>query len=274
MSDPAPFLLRVQAWMAQQPQLVDVHVHLAADGGPGMAPDHWPALADQAGIRTAAVFPPTRTGGYTAANAALRRLADASDGRLRAFARIGGPVPLTVPAAWQVRRALRSRVGAALDPPEEVLNTLHGADGVKLLPHLDGFPPDPVLAVIAEKRLPVLVHGGEHVSPGLIERRLVRRLRGPVLIGHLGAFPASAPHLEGALRLAEIHDHVYLDTSASWLAEFVAVAARRVPHKVVFGSDAPLMHPAVAWRHVVAAVVDDRTCELIAHRNAEEVLGW
>ena len=271
-------LLRPDPERLPHPPLVDVHVHLAADGGPGLPAQDWPALAAAAGVRVAAVFPPLRPHGYAAANAALLQAATTHGSGWRPFARLGGPVPFPAPerwpALWQVRRALRSRIG---DQPAHLRGgpaELGRYAGVKLLPHLDGFPGPEWLTAIAELGLPVLVHTGEHVPPALVEHRLLRVLRGPVVLGHLGSFPASAPHLLAALDLVRRYDQVYLETSASWLAEFVALAARRVPDKLMFGSDAPLMHPEVAWRHVATAVRDDEHCALIAHRTAEEVLGW
>ncbi len=274
-------LLRTDPARLPRPPLIDVHVHLSADGGPGLPAQDWPALAASAGVTKAAVFPPLRIGGYRRANESLRAAVAAPGAGLsscRPFARIGGPVPPPGPERWpswwQARRALRSRIGRR---PADLADGPAGlADyaGVKLLPHLDGYPTPEWLEEIDGRRLPVLIHTGEHVPPAAVERRLVRRVRGPVVLGHLGSFPASAPHLLAALDLATRYDHVFVETSACWLAEFAALAARRLPGKVLFGSDAPLMHPGVAWRQVATAVADDECCEQIAHRSAEQVLGW
>lgn len=271
-------LLRIDPAALPTPQLVDVHVHLAADGGAGLPADDWPALAASSGIRAAAVFPPLREEGYARANADLLAFSASSPRAWRPFARLGGPVPLPTrngrPSLWQVRRALRSRIGHRAHDVHGGPSGLSQYAGVKLLPHMDGFPSDEWFEVIEELQLPVLVHCGEHVPPATLEKSLIRRLSSPVVLGHLGSFPASAPHLEQAIVLAERYSHVLLETSACWLAEFVALAARRVPDQLVFGSDAPLMHPAVAWRSIAVAVDSDEQCERIAHGTAERVLGW
>lgn len=271
-------LLRTDPTALPTPALIDVHVHLSADGGPGLSAGDWPALASASGIRTTAVFPPLRTGGYAQANEALRAASIPHAGAWKPFARLGGPVPFPAvngrPSFWQLRRAMRSRVGRRTDDVQGGPSGLTHYSGVKLLPHMDGFPGDEWLEAIDAFELPVLVHSGEHVPPASLEKGLIRRLRSPVVLGHLGSFPASAPHLLQAIELAERYPHVFLETSGCWLAEFVALASRRVPEQLLFGSDAPLMHPAVAWNLVATAVNSDEQCERIAHRTAEQVLGW
>ncbi|MEJ5915142.1 amidohydrolase family protein [Pseudokineococcus sp. 1T1Z-3] len=260
---------------------VDVHLHVAADLAPGASslrrdpgtppptdPAGALALLDEAGVDRALAFPPYRTG-YAVANSRLREAAAASDGRLLAAARLGGRVPALVPAVWSVRRSLRSRVGSR--PPD--VDSLEGYAGVKLAPHVDGVPDEELLADVRARRLPVVVHAGVTCRPAWIARQLLPRLTGcRVVLAHLGCFPASAPALADAVALAR-EGRVWLDTSASWLAELVAVAVREAPGRVLFGSDAPLMSPRVAWQHVAAAVPDDALLDSVARGAAQEVLG-
>jgi hypothetical protein len=218
-----------------------------------------------AGVTTAFAFSPQRDT-YRAANEELRDWAAGTDGRIRAFARLGGPrVPVTLPALWQVRRAVNARLRSR--PPDH--GGLDGYAGIKLLPHLDGLPDAETMAEVRASGLPVLVHGGVHIPPDWIERNLVHEVGGILIIGHLGSYPGSEPELRGAVELAREHDHVYLETSGAWGASFVQHAVSEVPAKVLFGSDAPLVHPAVAWAHVASAVTDDRLLRDIGHRNAE-----
>lgn len=263
-------LLRVDP-VRLQPALVDTYVHLSADGGPGLPAEQWPALAQEAGVRTAAVFPTVRPG-YRQANEALLAFA-AGTPSIKPFARLGGRVPVTSPQLWQLRSAARSRVGSRapdLGAPADLARYA----GAMTVPHVDGVPAPELLAELGRLGRPLVVHCGEHAPVELVERELVERTTGPVILAHLGAFPASAPHLAAALDLVRRHDRVFLETSASWLAEFVAIAARAAPDKLLFGSGTPLMHPQVAWRHVAAAIVDDDVAVAVAHGNAERVLGW
>ena len=244
--------------MSDRP-LIDVHVHLGpSDSGeiyyPTFDGEEYLQHAEVAGVVRAYAFPPYRLDGYRAANAALRDWAATTGGRVGAFARLGGPVtPIAQfpPKPWQVRRWAR-RLPRVTDRPV----TLDGFTGVKLLPHLDGMPPRDEMTEIADRRLPVLIHGGRFVTPSWIARRLLPSTSGPVIIAHLGAFPDERGLLDSALALASHHPRLYLDTSGIWNSAFVAEAARVAPGKLVFGSDAPLTTPAVAWAHLRSAIDD------------------
>ena len=225
----------------------------------------------EAGITHAAVFPPYREDGYRHANSVLRDMVAAGDEDLLAFARVGGRrKPVTAPELWMVRRKLRSAVlGRPSDLPSD---GLAGFDGVKLLPHLDGIPEPDVFAEIAERGLPVMVHGGRYSDPGFIEKKILPHVPGTLIIAHLGAFPCEEGMLRDAVELARRVPNVYLDTSGAWLGGFIGWAAERVPHKLMFGSDAPLAHPRVAWLHVATNVTSDDAIEDIAWRTAARLL--
>ena len=250
--------------------LVDVHVHLgASDTGevyyPTLEGPEYLAHARAAGVSVGYAFPPYRHDGYRASNAALREWAAGTAGRVRAFARLGGPVaPLAQwpPRPWQVRRRLRRR-----PRPSDVPGDLSGFAGVKLLPHLDGMPPAAELAEVADRRLPVLVHGGRFVPPGWVVRAVLPRTTGPVVLAHLGAFPHEPRMLEQALQLAAAQPRLYLDTSGIWDSAFLQRAARAVPAKLLFGSDAPLATPTVAWQHVATAVGDPAVLRALGNQT-------
>lgn len=255
--------------------LVDVHVHLGpSDTGelyyPLLRGDEYLELMEAAGVVRAYAFSPLRDS-YLEANRELRDWAATTGDRVRAFARLGGArVPVTTRALWQVRRAANARLRGR--PPD--VDDLDGYAGVKMLPHLDGLPDRDVLDEIGRRGLPVLVHGGVHVPPDWIERRLVPHVTGPLIVGHLGAFPCGEQELREAVRLAGRYDHVFLETSGAWLSEFVRHAAATVPTKLLFGSDAPLAHPLAAWYHVASAVRDDAVLDRIAAGNAKEIGLW
>ena len=224
------------------------------------------------------------------------------------------PLPNRPPQLWQVRRAARVRVLHALGrlpaPRDDVLEVddddddgggagvgdgrpadVMAADlatsedpaprdlldevvAVKLAPHLDGLPDDDVLDRVVERRMPVVVHGGQHVPPAWVRRVLLPRLPGcPVVLAHLGVFPLSAPLLDDALDLVREHPRVVLDTSGVWSTDLVRRAVRAAPDQVVFGSDAPLAHPQVAWEHVAASVRDDDLLQRVGVDNAARALG-
>ena len=259
--------------------LVDVHVHLGpSDTGevyyPHLSSDEYLGLMDAAHVEQACAFAPLRTGGYQAANMSLKTWAASTNGRVRAFARLGGrAVPMTEPELWLLRRKASSLLRGR--PPDlDYLDDLGGFAGVKLAPHLDGLPSDAVFAYIAELALPVLVHAGRYSPPRWIERTILPKVRGPVILAHLGAFPCVEPMLRDAVEMARRHARVYLDTSGAWISAFIRYAAEQVPEKLLFGSDAPLAHPLVAWHHVASVVRDEHVLERIGQGNAREGFGW
>ncbi len=257
--------------------LFDVHVHLGpSDAGdeatyPHLGGDEYLAAMDAGGIRHACAFAPLRESGYRTANRALADWAETTGGCVLPFARLGGTrVPLTQPHLWLLRRAIRKRLRP--HPPDlGAPDDLRRFAGVKLLPPMDGVPEDDFFAVMRERRLPVLVHAGRYCPPRWIEKHLLPKTSGPLIIAHLGAFPNHPDLLRDALGVAARHERVYLDTSGVWVAGFLREAARRLPEKLVFGSDAPLAHPLVAWQHLASVVSDDDALERISHRTAHDL---
>lgn len=258
--------------------LTDCHVHIGASNTgeifyPELTVGEYESLMAASGIERACIFAPLRSDGYRQANHELADAAASSNRHLLAFARLSSrDIPLTEPAPWLLRRKIRRRIGRRLpdlvDPTE-----LDDFDGVKLLPHLDGVPNRAIMAAIDERRLPLLVHGGDFCGPAWIEKHLIAYTRGPVIIAHLGCFPCAEHHLRDAVAVAARHDNVYLDTSGAWHTEYLRYAVSRVPERILFGSDAPLMHPWVGWQHVTRAVRDDRVLERIGRDAAAEVFG-
>lgn len=254
----------------------DVHVHLGvSDTGqlyyPTLEASEYQELMDASGIQRAAVFPPQMESGYATANTNLRDLRKQDPERWLAFARLGGrSIPLTKRQLWMARRKARFLLLGAPEPLSSP-KALADFDGVKLAPHLDGLPGSDYIAEINRLGLPVLVHGGEHTPPAWIEHALLPLLEVPLIIAHLGIFPAAEHLLDAALELAKTRRNVYLDTSGVWFAEFIRYAAETVPEKILFGSDAPLTHPGVAWRQVASVVENDAVLEGIAHKNAQRL---
>jgi hypothetical protein len=257
--------------------LYDAHTHVgASDTGqlyyPELTASELFGLMDASGIAQSNIFAPFREGGYREANRTLRETAQASGGRLRALARLGGRrQPVTEPQLWMARRALSKALRSR--PDELGHEGLDGFAGVKLLPHLDGMPSRALFRAMRERKLPVLIHAGRYATPTWIARHVLPRTGGPLVLAHLGAFPAQEHLLRDAVALAESEGRVWLDTSGIWIAGFLRYAAARVPHKLIFGSDAPFTHPAVAWDHLARSVPDAGLARRIGTEAPHDVFG-
>lgn len=258
-------------------RLFDMHVHIgASDTGQlyygNLSGEEYLDLATDAGVTEALVFPPTLETGYRNANLALAQWCERTGRGMRPLARVGGTrIGWTEPEFWLLRRKLRRLIGSR--PPDILPDELGRFAGLKLLPQLDGLPSDEIFAAARERRLPVLTHGGKYVGADFIERAILPKIEGTLVIAHLGAFPDRERELGAALDLARRDDRVYLDTSGIWIADFLRLAVARVPEKLVFGSDCPLTHPRVAWNAVEALLPDDTTREAVAWRTAEAIFG-
>ncbi len=256
---------------------IDCHVHIgASDTGQiyygRLTGEEWLAMAEAAGIERAVVFPPTLDAGYRAANGTLRDWGARIGGRVRVLARLGGRrMPIEEPLPWLIRRAARRMVIAP--PPDMPEGGLDGFAGVKLLPQLDGIPGRRAFEEIADRRMPVLSHAGRFVPASWLARVVLPRTTGPLVLAHLGAFPAQGDLLEEAIDLAAREPRVYLDTSGIWERRLLARAIEAVPRKLMFGSDAPLTHPGVAWAQVERLIPDAGLRGRIGGGLAEEVFG-
>lgn len=258
--------------------LYDCHVHLgASDTGelyyPDLTGEEYLQLMAASNVAKACAFAPFREEGYRDANKKIAVWAQTTGGRILAFARLGGRnLPVTSPQLWMIRRKvsfLRKNRRSDLESPNELKNY----QGVKLLPHLDGLPAEEEFEAIAELGLPVLIHGGRYSSPLWIEKTILPKIRTPLIIAHLGAFPCEEKLLREAVEVTQRNSMVYLDTSGVWLAEFIRHAVGRVPEKLIFGSDAPLAHPLVAWQHLSSVVKDDKILERVGRGAFEEIFG-
>ena len=257
--------------------LFDCHAHVGASDtgelyyGRLTGPEYL-RLMETAGVDRAIVFPPLRLDGYAEANCELLRWCETTDGRVRPLARVGGRhIGLTEPHLWLLRRKLRRLVGKRA--ADVSLSDLPHYAGIKLLPHLDGVPGPDVFARVAELGLPVLTHAGRFVPARWVARAILPKVRTKLVLAHLGAFPDRQAELQAAVALAEADPRVYLDTSGIWIADFLAYAVKRVPTKLLFGSDCPLTPPAVAWQLVEAVVRDPGLRRRIGTEAAQEVFG-
>src|SRR5205823_3093248 len=204
--------------------IFDAHVHLGhdIDGMVGLYED-LERIQAAYGIERAFMFcldEPDREPGFRAGNDRTLEFAARSDGRLIPFVRLD----LTHEPIEEAKRCI------AL-----------GARGIKLHPRAQRFllnddRLDPVFALAAERRVPILIHGGRGLPPIASElAALVERYPDSQLIiahGGIADLPALAERFAGKAG-------VFFDTSVWSPIDLLSVFRVFSPEQVVYASDFP-----------------------------------
>ncbi len=204
--------------------IFDAHVHLGRDidgmvGGPGELLE----IMDRYGIERAFMFcldEPDRHPAFTAANDRTLAFAAEAPERLVPFVRLD----LAETPVQEAERALN-----------------RGARGIKLHPRAQRFRADderlePIFAIAAERRVPILIHGGRGLPPiadGL-GRLVGRHPEAQLIIAHAGIADLAALARNFAGQAG-----VFFDTS-TWSAVDLLDFYRLIsPEQVVYASDYP-----------------------------------
>jgi uncharacterized protein len=221
----------VEQWKAELTELLppgadifDAHLHLGHDID-GMVGDYdqLEALMHEYGISRAFMFcldEPDRHPGFRAANDRTLAFGERSGGRLIPF----------------VRLDLNEQ------PVEEATRCLDaGARGIKLHPRAQRFTATderlgPVFALSAERRVPILIHGGRGLPPiadGL--RALMdRNPEATLIIAHAGI-----ADLHALARCMAGRKGVFFDTSTWSPVDLLDFYRRVPPEQAVYASDYP-----------------------------------
>src|SRR3954449_2412225 len=209
--------------------LFDVHTHIGANDPDGFkqTPEELLHVLSRVDAR-AAVFPMHEPGGYPAANDVALAAAEASDGRLFAFARID---PKTSGAAVEARRCLDA-----------------GARGLKFHPRAERFAlSEPgvrdVVAVAHERRVPVLIHAGRGI-PALGKDTV--RLSGEFTDARLILAHAAISDLAWLWRVLPDHPNVFIDTAWWNPADLITLFSLVAPSQILWASDSPYGLPVTS----------------------------
>ncbi len=220
----AAFEAQLRTEMPAGADVFDAHTHLGndIDGMVGRY-EELEAMLDRYGISRCFVFcldEPDRNPGFRAGNDRTLAFAERSQGRMIPFVRLD----------------------LAEDPIAEAERCLdRGARGIKLHPRAQKFLLDderlaPVFAIAAERRVPILIHGGRGLPP--IADNLLRLVEAypdaQLIIAHAGIADLSglAGHFAGKAG-------VFFDTSVWSAIDLLGFFHLVPPEQVVYASDYP-----------------------------------
>jgi predicted TIM-barrel fold metal-dependent hydrolase len=242
--------------------IIDFHAHMGKgiDGTDdllqsGLTAEMILGPAREAGIDRTVVFPVTyRAADYGSANREVAEAVRTHPDELIGFARtVVGPIGL---------RDVR-----------EAAETL-GLKGLKLHHGLDSFDlagPDviDVVRLAGELGLPVLFHSiGAVRELGDIARACPAT---NIVFGHMGGL-WDWRAARACIGLAEELPNVWLETSSLLVSFVLAEAGRRVPGRVLFGTDAPALHPKVELTKILVADIDESARRRILGENAARLI--
>jgi len=236
----------LEAELPDKAEIFDAHVHLGHDiDGMVGTYDELLGIQDRYGISRCFMFcldEPDRHPAFRAANDRTLAYAERSGGRLIPFVRLD----------------------LSEDPIDEATRCLDlGARGIKLHPRAQRFLLNderlaPVFAIAAERKVPILIHGGRGLPPIASElAALVERYPDAQLIiahGGIADLPALAERFAGKAG-------VFFDTSVWSPIDLLTVFRVFSPEQVIYASDYPYgQQPSsllIALRTAKASGLDD-----------------
>jgi predicted TIM-barrel fold metal-dependent hydrolase len=240
--------------------IFDAHVHLGTDiDGLVGDFDELIAIGDRYGVERCFLFcldEPDRHPAFVRPNNRTLAYAERAPGRLVPFVRLD----------------------LAEQPLEEARRCLDlGARGIKLHPRAQGFllsdeRLEPVFALAAERRVPILIHGGRGLPPIADElaRLVERHHEAQLIIAHAGIADMAnlARHLGG-------RPGAFFDTSVWSPIDLLDFYRQIAPEQILYASDYPYgQQPSsllIALRTARLAGFDERELRLILHDNADRI---
>jgi predicted TIM-barrel fold metal-dependent hydrolase len=249
---------RLLAELPSETAIFDAHVHLGTDvDGMTGAYDELITVCERYGIERCFVFSldePDRHPAFRKPNDRTLAYAERAQGRLIPFVRLN------------------------LDesPIEEATRCLDlGAGGIKLHPRSQGFHVndarlEPIVALAAERRVPVLIHGGRGLPPiadhlaRLVERHPLAQL----IVAHAGIADLGA-----LARALGGRAGVFFDTSAWSPIDLLDLFRHVAPEQILYASDYPYgQQPSsllIAIRTARLTGLSEKDLRMILWENAD-----
>jgi predicted TIM-barrel fold metal-dependent hydrolase len=238
--------------------IIDCHCH--AGRGDGLtAPWNTEApiepylhRARAAGIDRTIVFAPFH-GNYEVANSEVARIAARHPGRLIGFAFVHP----------------RRDAGKILAMVERAV-TRYGFRGIKVHGH-DALPTREVCEAARAFNLPLLVDVFDR--PSVVDMLAPQYPAVNFIIPHLGSFRDDWKVQQQVVDQLVRHSNVHADTSGVRNFDYLVQAIRRAgPHKLLFGSDGPWLHPGLELHKVRLLQLSPRAEALVLGGNALRLL--
>ena len=242
--------------------IFDAHVHLGhdIDGMVGLY-DELIDRMDEYGVSHAFMFcldEPDRHPGFRAGNDRTLEFAARSEGRLIPFVRLD----LTEEPVTEAERCLD-----------------RGARGIKLHPRAQRFALndvrlDPIFAIAAERRVPILIHGGRGLPPiaDQLHALVDRYAEAQLIIAHAGIADLAALGRRFGGRAG-----VYFDTSVWSPIDLLDFYRQVSPEQVLYASDYPYgQQPAsllITLRTARMAGLDEAQVRDVLAGNANRIAG-
>jgi predicted TIM-barrel fold metal-dependent hydrolase len=254
------YATQLASTLPKDAEIFDAHVHLGEDiDGFSGSYEELTAINDRYGISRCFMFcldEPDHHPAFRAANDRTLAYARRSEGRLIPFVRLD----------------------LAEQPIEEATRCLDlGARGIKLHPRAQRFLLNderlaPVFALAAERRVPILIHGGRGLPPIAKElAHLVERYPEAQLIiahGGIADLPALAEQFAGKAG-------VFFDTSVWSPIDLLSVFHVFSPEQIVYASDFPYgQQPSsllIALRTAKASGLDEDDLRAMLAGNAQRI---
>ncbi len=237
--------------------IIDCHVHMSSvdDRNDDYSATSICAQMDRYGIDKAIVFPKFD---LEPDNVGLARIIKAYQGRFVGF-------------AW-LNPQLKEQVMVDLEKAVDL-----GFSGIKLHPLLHAFfPKHPYLHKVMERaqelHLPVTIHSG-HAPFSLPSQiaSLAQMYPGiPVIMDHMGM---QLGYVDEAIQYARDIPNLYLGTTAMPFHKKIAEAVAAIgSERVLFGSDAPVIHPLVEMQRVKVAGLSAKDEAMVLGGTAQKLL--
>jgi predicted TIM-barrel fold metal-dependent hydrolase len=153
--------------------------------------------------------------------------------------------------------------------------TVDGMRGIKMHAGECGvqdYIAGPVLVLAADLGVPCLIDVKSDLT--IAKRLAEKHPRTSIIFPHLGGCSISEPGIDGFIQLACNYANVYLDTSYQALAWKIGDAIERAgAGKIIWGSDGPLIHPALELQKVKILQLPKEDEDLVLSGNIARLIG-